>query len=297
MLNKNPHRAKLSKSEVTEMKYRIKTHEIKTAQIKVGKINAGKIKACLLATCVLLFAGNVVAADNSLASLSDQQRIQRLERMMSSDVFREQAQTMQSLREEISALREQTEQQEYELESMKQRQRNLYLDMDRRINNVEAGSRNQTNFVAPVPPPNISTPKTTIPVVVAGDNNGQAAYSKAFGLLKEGQYKQSISAFESFKASYPNSKYADNAQYWLGEANYVSRDYKKALTAFQQLVAQYPQSSKNSGARLKIGYVYFELKNWSAAHDALQQVITLHPDTTVAKKANERLQRMKREGH
>jgi len=246
--------------------------------------------------CGLLFAGSALAEDASLANLSDKQRIQRLERMMSSDVLREQTQTMQTLREEISALREQIEQQDYELESMKQRQRNLYLDMDRRINNAEAGGRNSGRAAAPVPPPNTSTSKAAIPVV-AGDNDGQEAYSKAFSLLKEGQYEQSIKAFEAFKVSYPNSKYADNAQYWLGEANYVSRDYKRALTEFQQLIAQYPDSSKNSGARLKIGYVYFELKNWSAAREALQQVITLYPDTTVAKKANERLQRMKREGH
>jgi tol-pal system protein YbgF len=248
--------------------------------------------------CALLFAGNVLAADNSnsLANLSDKQRIQRLERILNSDVLREQTQTIQSLRKEISSLREQTEQQEYELESMKQRQRNLYLDMDRRINNVEAGSRNGVTSSAPVPPPNTSAVNNKIPVIIAGDNDGQEAYSKAFALLKDGQYEQSITAFEAFKANYPNSKYADNAQYWLGEANYVSRNYKKALTEFQQLIAQYPESSKNPGARLKIGYVYFELKNWSAAREALQQVMTLYPDTTVAKKANERLQRMKREG-
>ena len=254
------------------------------------------IKTSLL-VCGLLGAANVLAEDSSLANLSDKQRIQRLERLMSSDVLREQTQTMQSMREEISSLRELVEQQDYELESMKQRQRNLYLDMDRRINNAEAGGRNSVKAVAPVPPPNTSSSKTVAPAVVAGDNDGQAAYSEAFALLKEGQYVQSIKAFEKFKGNYPNSKYADNAQYWLGEASYVSRDYKRALTEFQQLISQYPDSSKNSGARLKIGYVYFELKNWSAAREALQQVITLYPDTTVAKKANERLQRMKREGH
>lgn len=247
--------------------------------------------------CGLVLTGNVMAVDKDLANLNYKQRIQRLERMMDSDILRQQTQALQSLREEISSLREQVEQQDYELESMKQRQRNLYLDMDRRINNVEAGGRNNAKFVAPVPPPNTQITKSAIPVVVAGDADGQEAYSKAFALLKEGQYKQSIAAFEVFKTSYPNSKYADNAQYWLGEASYVSRDYKKALTEFQQLIAQYPNSSKNSGARLKIGYVYFELKNWSAAREALQQVITLYPDATVAKKANERLQRMKREGH
>jgi len=250
-----------------------------------------------LVICGLLGTGNAIAEDSSLEKLSEKQRIQRLERMLSSDVLREQTQTVQTLREEVSALRELIEQQDYELESMKQRQRNLYLDMDRRINNVEAGGRNSGKVAVPVPPPNTSTSSTAVPAVVAGDADGQEAYSKAFALLKEGQYEQSIKSFEAFKANYPNSKYADNAQYWLGEANYVSRDYKRALTEFQQLIAQYPQSSKNPGARLKIGYVYFELKNWSAAREALQQVITLYPDTTVAKKANERLQRMKREGH
>ncbi|VAW55383.1 hypothetical protein MNBD_GAMMA05-2440 [hydrothermal vent metagenome] len=264
------------------MKYPTKMQTIKTISF--------------LACGLVLTTGNVFGADSSLANLSEQQRIQRLERMISSDVLREQTEMLQSLREEISTLREQTEQQEYELESMKQRQRNLYLDMDRRINNVEAGGR-RVSSVAPVPPPNSTKSVAATAVPVAGDSDGQSAYSKAFALLKEGQYEQSITAFEKFKVSYPNSKYSDNTQYWLGEANYVSRDYKKALSEFQQLIAQFPQSSKNSGARLKIGYVYFELKNWSAAREALQQVITLYPDTTVAKKANERLQRMKREGH
>jgi len=250
-----------------------------------------------LMVCGLLLTGNVLAADSGLADLNYKQRIQRLERMMDSDILRQQTQAIQSLREEISSLREQVEQQEYELENMKQRQRNLYLDMDRRINNVEAGSSNNMKFAAPVPPPNSGKADSAIPAVVAGDVDGQEAYSKAFALLKEGQYKQSIASFEAFKTSYPNSKYADNAQYWLGEASYVSRDYNKALAEFQQLIAQYPDSSKNPGARLKIGYVYFELKNWSAAKEALQQVINLYPETTVAKKANERLQRMKREGH
>ena len=247
--------------------------------------------------CGIIFASNVWAASD-LDNLSDKQRLQRLERLISSDVLLQQTKTMQLLKEEVTSLREQIEQQEYELESMKQRQRNLYLDMDRRINNAEAGNRNNTKAVAPVPPPSKKLMSGgATPVAVSGDVDGQEAYSKAFTLLKEGQYKQSITAFERFKSTYPGSKYADNAQYWLGEASYVSRDYKKALTEFQQLVAQYPDSSKIPGARLKIGYVYFELKNWSAAREALKQVITSYRGTTVAKKANERLQRMRREGH
>lgn len=245
---------------------------------------------------VVLATTGYVQADSSLKGLSDKQRIERLERLISSDVLREQTETIRSLRQEVSQLRGQVEQQEYELDSMKQRQRNLYVDMDRRLSSVEAGG-GTPGVVAPVAPPGSKTPATSAVPAVAGDADGQEAYTKAFTLLKEGQYDQSIKAFEAFKKNYPNSKYADNAQYWLGEASYVSRDYNKALKEFQQLIAQFPDSTKNPGARLKIGYVYFELKNWAAAREALQQVVTLYPDTTVAKKANERLQRMKREGH
>lgn len=258
--------------------------------MNIMKYNIARYSALI---CGIFFSGSVFSVTGNLADLSDRQRIERIERLVSSDVMREQTQTIQSLREEISALREQIEQQSYDLDSMKQRQRNLYLDMDRRINNVETGGGQRVRQDSSVPPPNTPEDNTT----AAGDTDGQEAYSKAFALLKEGQYKQSIAAFEAFRTSYPKSKYADNAQYWLGEASYVSRDYKRALTEFKQLIAQYPDSTKNSGARLKMGYVYFELKNWSAAREALQQVVTLYPDTSVAKKANERLQRIKREGH
>ncbi|MBL4711009.1 MAG: tetratricopeptide repeat protein, partial [Gammaproteobacteria bacterium] len=213
--------------------------------------------------CAMLSSGTAIAVDSSLDGLSDKQRIQRIERMLNANVLRGQMQTVQSLQEEIAALREQVEQQEYELDSMKQRQRNLYLDIDRRINNVETGGRGRVKTSSPVPPPNSSMNKKVVPVSVAGNSDGQQVYSKAFALLKEGQYKQSITAFESFKKTYPDSKYADNAQYWLGEANYVSRAYKKALEAFQQLIARYPESTKNAGARLKIGYVSPDLNNHS----------------------------------
>jgi len=268
------------------------------------------IKKAGLTVCALFIAGNVMAADMSrdgryiaksqeggatiaAAKMTDQQRIMRLERILDSGVLHEQKLTIQALREELSAMHELVEQQQFVLESMKQRQRNLYLDMDRRINNVETGGRNNIGAVAPVAPPNVAAPGA----VTAGDKDGQEAYSKAFALLKEGRYEQSIKAFESFKISYPGSKYADNAQYWLAEAYYVSLEYKKALTAFQRLIALYPDSSKIPGARLKIGYIYFELKNWSAARDALQQVISSYPDATVAKKADERMQRIEREGN
>jgi tol-pal system protein YbgF len=249
------------------------------------------------------------AADEVLSNMTVQQRLERMERLLGADVLQAQAQQMDALQQEVSLLRGQIDQLDYELDTIKQRQRSLYLDMDRRLSNLEAGSGGGGEGSSGIAPPKTSARTSGLPVPVptassggssasaAADADGQEAYSKAFSLLKEGRYQQSITAFEDFLRQYPQSKYSDNAQYWLGEANYVSRDYKKALEEFQRLIARFPESTKIPGARLKIGYVYFELKNWSAARDSLQQVIKLYPEASVAKKAQERLDRIQREGH
>jgi len=265
----------------------------------MGSDSNKQIMPVFLVVMALLLNALPVHAQKTEIVLTQDQRLARLERLLSADNLRQQAQTVDTLRDEIAALREQIEQQVNELNSLKQRQRSLYKDMDRRINSMEMRGGASASSSAPVPPPNTVAGATIAGKsnIVTGDTEGKDAYSLAFGLLKEGKYQQSIKKFESFIQAYPKSQYADNAQYWLGEANYVSREYKKALTNFERLIAQFPDSTKIPGAKLKVGYVYFELKNWSAANEALQKVVKLYPGTTVAKKAKERLERIKREGH
>jgi tol-pal system protein YbgF len=247
---------------------------------------------------VSLLSGKAFAADNEmLLRMTDKQRIERLENIIGSDVLMEQSRQLEALQQEVSMLRDMLEEKDYQLDMITQRQRSLYSDMDRRLNSLEGGA-SRSIVAAPVPPPGSPPVSSTSPAVAAGDDkDGAQQYTAAFDLLKEGQYSKSITAFGSFLESYPDSKYADNAQYWLGEANYVSRQYKTALDAFQTLIAKYPESTKIPGARLKIGYTYYELKNWSASKDALMQVVKLYPNTSVASKANDRLVRIKREGH
>ena len=248
-----------------------------------------------------LLPGYTQAADEELLSrMSVKQRLERLENIVGSDVLMQQSRQLDALQQEVSMLRDMLEEKDYELDLITQRQRSLYSDMDRRLNNLEAGTSRSSVTTAPVPPPGAAAAAgagAAMAVTSTNDKDGSQAYTVAFDLLKEGQYSKSITAFQDFLKNYPDSKYADNAQYWLGEANYVSRQYKTALDAFQTLIAKYPDSTKIPGARLKIGYTYYELKNWSAARDTLMQVAKLYPDTTVATKANERLERIKREGH
>jgi len=219
---------------------------------------------------------------------------------------------MEQIQQELTSLRELLETQEHQLGMIKQRQRNLYQDMDRRLNDLEikggTGSSGSsmnvapvaapTTGVSPVAPPSAASTSTASSVApVAGDKNGKSAYSQAFNTLKEGKYQQAIVAFKTFQQNYPESVYSSNAQYWLGEAYSASRDYKTALGEFQKVVSQFPTSNKIEGAMLKIGFTYYEMQDWASAKTALETVVSKYPGTTVSRKAKERLQRMKREGH
>lgn len=117
----------------------------------------------------------------------------------------------------------------------------------------------------------------------------QDDYQQAFKLLKQSLYDQAIKAFREFLAVHANSEYADNAQYWLGEAYYVTRQYEPALAEYDRLVSQYPESQKLPDALLKIGYSQQELGRLDEAKHTLAEVAQRFPGTTAARLAEDRL--------
>ena len=121
----------------------------------------------------------------------------------------------------------------------------------------------------------------------------EAAYREAFGLLKAGQYEQSIKGFSAYLQQYPNGQYADNAQFWVGEAYYVLHKYEPAIAQYQKLISNYPDSQKQAHARLKIAYSFDELGRSDQAVQMLVQLKQNYPDSSAARLADERLQRIR----
>lgn len=231
---------------------------------------------------------------------------------------------VQELQDEVRTLRGRMEEQERELSSLKQRQRDQYLDLDQRISDqrnslpVASPAGNDQPLAGPAatstPPaedlPEVRAPmetkSETVPIaqpqaesqtVAAAAGDEKADYDKAFQALKELRYADAAEAFQAFLEKYPNSQYGDNAQYWLGESYYVTRNYDIALVAFQRLMDRFPDSPKVPDALLKVGYTHYELKQWDSALAALTQVQKSYPDTTLARLAESRLRSMRMEGH
>ena len=228
---------------------------------------------------------------------------------------------IQQLQDEVRSLRGQIEEQAHLIDTLRQRQRDQYLDLDQRISELAAAAPRtlpstqlpsvSPTYVAPeedVPEirnedrepssvTSLSTPQTSARNVASSPEAEKQAYETAFQSLKELRYADAAEDFGSFMQSYPQSEYADNAQYWLGESYYVTRNYELALEAFTGLMNNFPQSLKQPDSLLKIGYTHYELKQWDLARAALTQVQEQYPGTTVARLAENRLRSMRIEGH
>ena len=210
-------------------------------------------------------------------------RVARIDRILDNQSLIQLSQRVESLQGEVRALNGRIEELQNANEALRKQQRELYQDLDQRLK--AAASKPAPVAAAPVAP--VTGSPATAP---SGDE--QTQYTKAFDVLKAGDYAAAVDAFRQLAAAFPNGQLADNTQYWLGEAYYVMRDYDHAAACFETVLQTWPSSRKAPDALLKLGYTQFEQKKTAAAKATLQQVGTRFPGTDAARLAGERLQKM-----
>lgn len=227
-------------------------------------------------------------------------RLMRIERVFENESLIELASEIQQLRSETAALRGEIETLRFETEGAAARQRDLYVDVDQRLQALEqAQVRAPLATVPPASPAQGAfgggfgnAPPPSEPAAARPTGTDNENYQAAFELIQARRYPEAGSAFREFLSAFPNSPLADNAQYWLAETYYVQGQFQEALAAFQKVVDDYPQSAKMPDALLKLAYTHDELDNTAAARTALQQVMRQFPDTTAARLASQRLERL-----
>jgi tol-pal system protein YbgF len=260
-----------------------------------------KFKPLLMAV-TLLVAGGIVAGcalppeeDPVLLKLDElDRRVGAIERVVSNQSLLQMASELDMLRDEVRGLRGSVEALQHEAEGAATRQRDQYLDLDQRLQSLErrtrGGGGEPTSQAAPDTGP---APRVGAPVSPGADD--RAAYQAALELLRQGRYPQAEAGFRQFLADFPNSDLGDNAQYWLAETHYVNRDFEAALAGFQAVLENYPNSRKVPDALLKAGFCEYELQRWANARASLETVVREHPDSTAARLATQRLERMRAE--
>jgi tol-pal system protein YbgF len=229
--------------------------------------------------------------DPVLAKLDDiEARLGALERVIANGSLIDLTLQVDELQRQTAQLQGRTESLEYDSENTAGRQRDLYVDVDDRLQNLERSLQ----YAAVNVMDGGSLAPGQLPVPGGSDRDN---YQAAFELLKEQRYEPAAMAFQQFLISFPDSQLADNALYWLAESYYVTGQFENALKQFQVVISRFPRSRKVPDALLKIGYSNYELQRWDSARDALTRVQDDYEDTTAARLAEQRLNRMDDEGH
>lgn len=229
-----------------------------------------------------------------------------------------------ALQAEVRELRNQLEEQQFELENMRQRQQDLFQGLDQRLRVSEnirrSGPENADAVfvsdvgvdVQAVSPPTLGAAD----LAQVGESNGNVAnvpsggedtqvasitgvdqqvlYDQGFEHLKQSRYTEAIDQFSALVVQFPDGGLADDASYWIGEANYVNRQYENAIRAFRKVVAQYPSSDRVPEALLKVGYVQYDIGDYDNAKTTFNDVLRRYADHPVAISAKSRVERIER---
>ncbi len=179
------------------------------------------------------------------------------------------------LKAELSSLRGQNEQLARDVAEMQRRQKDMAQGVDERLRQFEP-----------------------IKVTVDGQQfqvepNEKRDYEAALARFRDGKYAEAQGLWVAFLKQYPGSGYVPSARFWLGNAQYATRDYKEAVQNFRAILAAAPQHARAPEAMLSIANCQIELKEVRGARKTLEDLLHTYPQSEAAPAAKERLARLK----
>ncbi len=184
----------------------------------------------------------------------------------------------QVLQEEVQMLRGMVEELTYELQQVKQRQMDDYLDLDRRLSALTAGaSVTSPSTVGQVPAQDAAQaspaglPAVPATVAPADEAAMKVNYDRASDLLlKQRDIEGAALAFKQHVIDFPASPYVANAYYWLGEIYLLQGQDELARQAFTAVVEQHASHGKSMDASFKLGKIYHQLGDDERARELLE---------------------------
>ena len=174
------------------------------------------------------------------------------------------------LRAEVAKLRGQIEVLLYEVESLKERQRAFYVDLDNRVRQLE------TTPSAPAAP-------AVDPAAESRD------YESALNQLKEGRAREALAGFEQFITRYPQSAFLPGAHFWAGNAALQAKEVASARNYFNTMLTRWPDDATAPDALLVLANSQQAMGDAKGAQDTLKRLIDRHPSSSAAQAARQRL--------
>jgi tol-pal system protein YbgF len=182
---------------------------------------------------------------------------------------------LESTRAELAKLRGQNEQIARDVADMQRKQKDAAQALEDRLRKLEPArvSVDGREFLA--------------------EPGEKRDYDAGLAVFRKGDFANAEVVFVDFLNRYPQSGYRPSSLFWLGNAQYATKDYKAALANFRSLVAQTPDHARVPESILAIANCQLELKDIKGARKTLEELVSNHPSSEAAAAAKERLARFK----
>lgn len=125
------------------------------------------------------------------------------------------------------------------------------------------------------------------------DQSQTRDFEAALAVFRKGDFVNAQGLFSNFVSRYPASGYVVPALFWLGNAQYATRDYKEAMANFRALIARDPEHVRAPEAVLSVANCQLELKDSKGARKTLTDLLKAYPQSEAAVAAKERLATLK----
>jgi len=187
----------------------------------------------------------------------------------------DEASTLEGLRAEIATLRGEKDSLTKDISDTQRKLKDLMQTIEARFSALE-----------PV--------KITVDgVEVLVEQRERREFESALEKFKSGDFVSSTVAFNDFIHHYPLSGYRITSLFWLGNAQYATREYKDAMANFKMLISLDPKHLRAPEALLSISNCQLDLKDTKAAKKTLDELTKTYPDSEAAQAAKERLAKLK----
>lgn len=181
---------------------------------------------------------------------------------------------IEGMRGEIARLRGQDEQLAREVSDLQRTQKDVAVAIEERMRKFEPARVNVdgAEFLA--------------------NPEEQRAYEAALASFRRGEFAQAQNAFAGFVARYPQSGYRPLALFWMGNAQYGTRDCTGAINTFRTMLQSAQDHARAPEAVLSIANCQLELKDVPAARRTLEDLIKAYPQSEAAAAAKDRIARL-----